>query len=87
MMQKEYFLQKKVFYQNISEDRKRKFRVKIGGNKNIKYTEGWVEFKDKKVARMVALSLNNSKMSRNNNLNFIFQLIRKKAFILKMFGV
>jgi len=30
----------------------------MGGKKNIKYVEGWVEFTDKKVARMVALSLN-----------------------------
>ena len=40
----------------------------MGGSKQIKYVEGWVEFTDKRVARMTALSLNNTKMSRILNL-------------------
>lgn len=32
-------------------------RVKFGGNKRINYEEGWVEFKDKKVAKLVAETL------------------------------
>ncbi|CAI2183070.1 8260_t:CDS:2 [Funneliformis geosporum] len=33
-------------------------RKKYGGNKKKKYTEGWVEFLDKKVAKLVAKTLN-----------------------------
>lgn len=36
-----------------------KRRVKKGGNKNMKYIEGWVEFVDKKIAKDVAEILNN----------------------------
>lgn len=32
-------------------------RVKFGGNKRVNYEEGWVEFKDKKVAKLVAETL------------------------------
>ena len=33
-------------------------RVKFGGNKKLNFTEGWVEFMDKKVAKAVAETLN-----------------------------
>lgn len=33
-------------------------RVKFGGNKKINYEEGWVEFTDKKIAKLVAETLN-----------------------------
>ncbi|CAG8555885.1 345_t:CDS:2 [Funneliformis caledonium] len=33
-------------------------RKKYGGNKKKKYTEGWVEFLDKKVAKLIAKTLN-----------------------------
>lgn len=36
----------------------RKRRIKFGGNKKQNYTEGWVEFKDKRIAKRVALTLN-----------------------------
>jgi len=39
-------------------------RKKTGGNKRQRYTEGWVEFTDKKMARMVAEALNGQKMGR-----------------------
>eukprot|EP00041_Stephanoeca_diplocostata_P016868 m.334659 g.334659 ORF g.334659 m.334659 type:complete len:235 (-) comp20510_c0_seq2:297-1001(-) len=35
-----------------------KKRKKFGGNKKQNYTEGWVEFEDKRIARQVAESLN-----------------------------
>lgn len=38
----------------------RKRRVKAGGNKKVNYVEGWVEFLNKKVAKRVALMLNNT---------------------------
>jgi ESF2/ABP1 family protein len=34
-------------------------RKKLGGNRKEKFTEGWVEFAKKSVAKRVALSLNN----------------------------
>jgi len=37
-------------------------RKKHGGNKKMKYTEGWIEFKKKKMAKLVAMSLNNTPM-------------------------
>ena len=46
----------------MADDSKRKHRIKQGGNRKKCYTEGWVEFADKKVAKRVALSLNCTKM-------------------------
>lgn len=40
----------------------RKRRKKFGGNKKQNYTEGWVEFKNKSVAKKVALMLNNTQV-------------------------
>ena len=37
----------------------RKRRRKSGGNKKRNYTEGWVEFTRRRVAKMVAVMLNN----------------------------
>lgn len=41
---------------------KRKWRKKRGGNSRKNYEDGWVEFMDKKIARMVATSLNNTQI-------------------------
>lgn len=38
----------------------RKRRRRFGGNKKLKFTEGWVEFEDKRVAKRVSLLLNNT---------------------------
>lgn len=38
----------------------RRRRRKAGGNGSKRYTEGWIEFADKKIARRVAESLNNT---------------------------
>ncbi|RUS33046.1 hypothetical protein BC938DRAFT_473337 [Jimgerdemannia flammicorona] len=40
-------------------------RKKYGGNKKKNFTEGWVEFKDKKIAKKVALTLNTKPMGGN----------------------
>ncbi|XP_065185409.1 uncharacterized protein LOC135815980 [Sycon ciliatum] len=51
----------RVFMQ--PEDEKfRKRRVKEGGSKKIRYLEGWVEFKDKRVAKAVAATLNTTQI-------------------------
>ena len=38
----------------------RQRRIKFKGNKKKNFTEGWVEFHDKRVAKTVALMLNNT---------------------------
>ena len=38
----------------------RKKRKKFGGSGRKAFTEGWVEFQDKKIAKKVACSLNNT---------------------------
>ncbi|KAG0299409.1 RNA-binding ATPase activator esf2 [Dissophora globulifera] len=42
-------------------------RKKYGGNKKQNFTEGWVEFKDKSVAKQVAKSLNTTIIGGNKN--------------------
>jgi ESF2/ABP1 family protein len=45
-------------YLSPEPEHKRRIRIKQGGNRKIKYTEGWVEFADKKTAKKVADALN-----------------------------
>ncbi|KAI9594486.1 hypothetical protein BDF19DRAFT_471617 [Syncephalis fuscata] len=40
------------------DENARKRRRRMGGNRKLMFTEGWVEFSDKKVAKLVAKSLN-----------------------------
>ena len=47
-------------YLTPEDPTKQRKRRKKGGNPARKYTEGWVEFADKKVAKAVASSLNNT---------------------------
>ncbi|KAJ1998443.1 Activator of basal transcription 1 [Coemansia sp. RSA 2322] len=44
------------------EDKQRKRRVKGGGNRKRQFTEGWIEFANKKYAKAVASMLNNTQM-------------------------
>lgn len=37
-------------------------RVRAGGNKRLQFTEGWVEFEDKRVARATAESIHNARV-------------------------
>ena len=57
-------------YMEQERDHERKNRVKSGGNRKQKYTEGWIEFKDKKVAKKCAELLNNTQIGgkKRNNL-------------------
>jgi hypothetical protein len=41
-------------------------RRKMGGNKRVKYEDGWVEFADKKKARRVAAMLNGQPIGSKN---------------------
>lgn len=49
------------------DDKKRLYRIKMGGNKARSYEEGWVEFTDKRIARSAAESLNGTKMINKKN--------------------
>ena len=40
----------------------RKKRQRFGGSKKKNFTEGWAEFKDKRIAKAVAKSLNNTQI-------------------------
>lgn len=51
----------RVFLQ--AEDKfSRKSRKKKGGSKSKRFTEGWIEFMDKKIAKSIALTFNNTPM-------------------------
>ena len=45
----------------------RKKRKKHGGSGRKLFIEGWIEFKDKRVAKAVALSLNNTTIGNDIN--------------------
>lgn len=45
-------------------------RKKYGGNKKQNYTEGWVEFKDKSIAKQVANSLNTTVIGGKKNSHY-----------------
>ena len=44
----------------------RQGRVRAGGNKKKNYSEGWVEFEDKRRAKRIASTLNNTPMGGGN---------------------
>lgn len=44
-------------------------RIKMKGGNYIRYIDGWVEFKDKKIAKMVASSLNNTNIGGKKRHN------------------
>ena len=48
------------FFLSFSDPVVQQRRKKFGGNKRRNYTEGWVEFADKRVAKAVAVTLNNT---------------------------
>lgn len=47
----------------VPEDKSlHKKRVAAGGNRRAKFTEGWIEFEDKKIAKRVAAMLNTTQI-------------------------
>ena len=62
---------------DVPDETNRKRRLKSGGNRKMNFTEGWVEYADKKVAKAVAASLNNTPIGRLSNMYFtiIFLLL------------
>ncbi|KAL6069913.1 Activator of basal transcription 1 [Balamuthia mandrillaris] len=61
-------------YLTPEDPRKRNHRKKRGGNKKQNWTDGWVEFADKKVAKQVALSLNNTPIGGNKRNFYYYDL-------------
>ena len=45
-------------YMEAEKEHQKKNRVKSGGNRKTKFTEGWVEFAEKSTAKRCALMLN-----------------------------
>ena len=43
-------------------------RRRFGGNKKVMFTEGWVEFRDKRIAKRVAETLNTTRIGTFINL-------------------
>ncbi|XP_041713968.1 activator of basal transcription 1 [Coregonus clupeaformis] len=56
------------------EDRSVKRRKKKAGSKACSFTEGWVEFRDKRVAKRVAASLHNTPMGARKRSRFVSDL-------------
>ena len=59
-------------YLEAEKDHIRKNRVKSGGNKKQKYTEGWIEFSEKKTAKSCALMLNNQQIGGKKRHNMFY---------------
>ncbi|CAM5174226.1 unnamed protein product [Eretmochelys imbricata] len=67
---------------DIEVDSKQRFvrqRKKKAGTKAKNYTEGWVEFRDKRVAKLVAASLHNTPMGTRRRSRFHYDLWNIKA--------
>ncbi|XP_012988348.1 activator of basal transcription 1 isoform X1 [Esox lucius] len=56
------------------EDRSVKRKKKKAGTKVTSFTEGWVEFRDKRVAKRVAASLHNTPMGSRKRSRFVSDL-------------
>ncbi|KAK2898260.1 hypothetical protein QQF64_032579 [Cirrhinus molitorella] len=56
------------------EDHCMKAKKKKGKRNSSKFTEGWVEFRDKRIAKRVAASLHNTSMANKKNSRFVSDL-------------
>ncbi|XP_068195265.1 activator of basal transcription 1 [Antennarius striatus] len=56
------------------EDRQIRRKKRKVGSRRCDFTEGWVEFRDKRVAKRVALSLNNTPMGNRKRSRFFSDL-------------
>jgi ESF2/ABP1 family protein len=70
-------------YMEQEKEHVHKNRVKSGGNKKLKYTEGWVEFKDKKIAKTCALMLNNNNIGGKKRHNLFYDDIWNIQYLSK----
>ena len=53
-----------ITFMSIADETLRRKRMKAGGNRGIKYIEGWVEFKDKAEAKSTASALHGTRVGR-----------------------
>uniref|UniRef100_A0A1A7XN50 Activator of basal transcription 1 n=1 Tax=Iconisemion striatum TaxID=60296 RepID=A0A1A7XN50_9TELE len=60
------------------EDHQVRRRKKKSGSRRLDFTEGWVEFRDKRVAKRVALSLHNTPMGTHKRQRFFSDLWNMK---------
>ena len=79
----EYSFNLNVFMTNINNlaEFKLKHRKKIGGNRKIKYIEGWVEFTNKNIAKNVAYTLNNTAVGNIYIYIYIYPQEERKGII------
>ena len=59
---------------------KRSGRVRAGGNKKKNFTEGWVEFEDKRRAKRIASTLNNTPIGGTRPRILLTRTAPKAAF-------
>lgn len=59
-------------YLEAEKEHIRKNRVKSGGNRKQKYTEGWIEFADKSTAKSCAQILNNQQIGGKKRHNMFY---------------
>jgi ESF2/ABP1 family protein len=69
-------------YCQLEDKTVKKRRVKLGGNRKSNFTEGWVEFNDKRVAKKVAATLNGSQVGGNRR-NFHFEDLWNMKYLSK----
>ncbi|KAF7210419.1 activator of basal transcription 1 [Nothobranchius furzeri] len=60
------------------EDHQVRRKKKKSGSRRLDFTEGWVEFRDKRVAKRVALSLHNTPMGTHKRQRFFSDLWNMK---------
>lgn len=58
----------------LSSDRQVRRKKKKAGSRRCDFTEGWVEFRDKRIAKRVAASLNNTPMGTRKRQRFFSDL-------------
>ena len=66
------------FFVSSSDKAFRKTRKKKGGNRSRSYTEGWIEFKKKKIAKRVAVTFNNTRVGNKKRSRYYDDLWNMK---------
>lgn len=70
-------------YMETEKEHVRKNRTKTGGNRKMKYTEAWVEFAEKKVAKVCDLMLNNQQIGGKKRHNMFYDDIWNVKYLSK----
>ena len=59
-------------YMEAEKEHVRKNRSKSGGNHKLRYSEAWIEFEEKKTAKMCALMLNTQQIGGKKRHNLFY---------------